>query len=303
MCCAELISFNAPGIMLEPNAYIGYGVLYVFFIHRLIQRGEKKWSTVYLYGMLVGIITEAFLPKVLFFGWDASSFNAFGIAWFELLILTFFYHPFFSFMMPVYICKKWLYYPFQVDSDRFGPWFIPGIIIMTVFSVANVAVTGGLDLIGAIASTGILLIILFLNKSKSALSSISLSKKTRIVLGTIALLMYAYYFLVGEVEHGGRLPRPEAFIFICLYIIIIGLLIWKTSKPLTPERKENKVYQSDYSMRKVIFALLGFWSLILIGILLSTAISGLIGIIMCVLLLGGSLIGIIYFVMILFKRV
>ena len=112
---AEALSFNHPSVILEPWGYIPYGVLYALFIDNLIKRQVDDWKTIYLYGVLVDFITEAYMTKVIFFGWSQDAFIYHGFAIVEGAFLTFFFHPLISFIIPVFIAGKVFKYPFALN--------------------------------------------------------------------------------------------------------------------------------------------------------------------------------------------
>jgi hypothetical protein len=321
MYCAEIISYNDPNILFEPTAYIGYGILYVFFIHSLITRKVTKWSTVYFYGMLVGIITEAFLPKVLFFGWDSSSFTFIGIAWIELFILTFFYHPFFSFIVPVFIARKWLNYPFALETKGLTLKIILPVAIVTLFSVGNAYIEGGGQFPQTLISTIILVTLIILLKRSGQISDIGLTVTTRKYLFGLAFLLYGFVFIVGDVPYGGRLPELGAFIFILIYIASVSILIYRE----LPEKYDIKNVQEiqiktdevnykrniyveeiigyipDLNNIKVVLGAIAFISLVIVGSLLPLIIAPAIPVVLIVILLAGMIFGCIYFLRCLFR--
>lgn len=321
MYCAEIISYNAPSILYEPTAYVGYGVLYVFFIHSLITRKVTKWSTVYFYGMLVGIITEAFLPKVLFFGWEAESFRLYGIAWFELFILTFFYHPFFSFIVPVFIAKKWLNFPFALETDKYKLRILLPVIVMTVFSVGQVYLNGGGEFVEAIISTLILVSLIILLRKSGVIKDVTISLRSRLWFLGISIAMYLIVFLFTEVPHGGVLPEVGAIVFILIYITVIFMLIRrelpekfdqhnvKEIEVITEEVKYTRSIYIEEKIRfepvvndfKVVLTAIAFVSLLIVGSILPLLIGPAIPFIVLTILFGGMICGGICFLTCLFK--
>lgn len=322
MYCAEIISYNAPNILFEPTAYVGYGVLYVFFIHSLITRKVTKWSTVYFYGMLVGIITEAFLPKVLFFGWEAESFRLFGIAWFELFILTFFYHPFFSFIVPVFIAKKWLNFPFALETKNYAPRIIIPVIVMTIITVGNTYLNGGGQFIQALSSTIVLLIFIIVLKRVGTIKDITISYSSRVWFFAISAVMYLYIFFFYKVPHGGVLPEFGALIFILLFISGIFLLIRRdlpdkydaknireievVAEEVSYTRSiyvEEKIkYKANVNDFRVVISGIVYVSVMILGSLLPIFMAQIIPSILMVALFAGVIVGGIYFVKCLFVR-
>ena len=115
---AELLSYSHPPALLNPLGFLPYGVLYVFFINYLIKKQVSDWKTVYLFGTLIGLISEGLFIKVLFFGWGLESFIFNGLAIFEFFVLVFFFHPLFSFIIPVYIAKNFLNFPFAIKKSK-----------------------------------------------------------------------------------------------------------------------------------------------------------------------------------------
>ena len=90
---AEVFTYNYTEAIIVPWGYLPYGLLYVLFIDTLFKRRVRDWKVIYLFGVLVGFITEGFATKVVYFGWNADSTVFLGFAPAETLYLTFVFHP------------------------------------------------------------------------------------------------------------------------------------------------------------------------------------------------------------------
>ena len=76
---AEALSTNIPQALINPFLYLGYGLLYVFFLDALMRWNEKSFVVWYLFAALVGLITENYIAKVTFYGLDPSAFRILGV--------------------------------------------------------------------------------------------------------------------------------------------------------------------------------------------------------------------------------
>ncbi|MEQ8186600.1 MAG: hypothetical protein ABRQ39_01400, partial [Candidatus Eremiobacterota bacterium] len=100
---AEVLSTNYPLALLNPFIYLAYGLIYIFFLDALMRRKEKNFYIMYIFGSLVGIITETYVTKVTFYGLRSDESRIFGISPGAILFVILFFHAFFSFLMPIYL--------------------------------------------------------------------------------------------------------------------------------------------------------------------------------------------------------
>jgi len=105
--CAEFFSGSFPAAFFTP-----YGILFVvplYSLHILVlssyiwHRGRITLPVLYFAGCIFGLY-EAFITKVLFSPpWGALLGTPGGIAVFELFTVSFFWHPVFAFILPLWI--------------------------------------------------------------------------------------------------------------------------------------------------------------------------------------------------------
>lgn len=116
---AEASCFNIPAALLHPPLYLAYGLLYVLFVDALMRRGERRFAVWYLFGMLVGLITETYVAKVTFHGLGPGNARVLGVSPGAIGFVIMFYHAFFSFLAPMYAAKRLLGLPLPI---RTSPW-------------------------------------------------------------------------------------------------------------------------------------------------------------------------------------
>jgi len=115
---AEVISTNLPGALFNPFAYIAYGFLYVLFIDALIRWKEKDFKVFYLFGVLMGLITETYIAKVTFYGLKPDEGRILGVSLGAIMFVILFYHAFFSFLAPTYMAKRILNIPLNISKNK-----------------------------------------------------------------------------------------------------------------------------------------------------------------------------------------
>ncbi len=239
-------------------------------------------------GMLVGLLTEAFLPKVLFFGWHEGSIIIGGVAWFETLVLTLFYHPVFSFMVPVYIAKRCLGYPLNLPVGRPMDYKVIGVSLWMTLSAAMSAIHNEgrsvEDSMVSLLILGALIVLLrFMGRSESAV----LSKKVLAAVVGVGIVTYVGIYVLYEVPHGGYYPPIIGFLIIALYILVVcHALITR----IDHFSLSDSGYQANYRIGGVSVILL----LLFIGVLyLASYLSRVIGIAVNYVSLGTLVVGIV----------
>ena len=92
---------NPWGIVIVFSLYLGH---LLFYVNIAIRTERVSLSQLYLLGCLVGLY-EGPITKVLWHGYPSQTASLFflGFAVTEFIMLVFFWHPIFSFMLPVII--------------------------------------------------------------------------------------------------------------------------------------------------------------------------------------------------------
>ena len=109
---AEVISGSMRYPLFEIWGYITviplYGlhtILLLTIIRGSIKDKKILFSTLYFGGVLFGLY-EAYITKVLFTGLTDDAFMVFNIPIIDYIVLVFFWHPIFSFIIPVLVFEK-----------------------------------------------------------------------------------------------------------------------------------------------------------------------------------------------------
>lgn len=222
---AEVLSFNYPAVLLNPLAPLPYWLLYIFLIHFLMEKKIQSWSIVYLMGVLVGLITEWYFAKVLFFGGNDDVTRTFWFGFPDAAYLSLVYHPFMSFIFPVFIAQK-LWMPFCLPENKKIGYLLPIFVILFSSRVQPALLPTML------LSTSVLYAIFLLYTSQNFLNPINLSRKTQIVLWVITLSVYLYWYqyfpLLGR-DYVLYPALPE-LIGLTIFIIVILLSIYSATR-------------------------------------------------------------------------
>lgn len=205
---AEVISTNLPYAAVNPFAYLAYGLLYVIFIDILMRYDIKDFKVWYMFGALVGLITETYLAKVTFYGADMNTTQIGGFAPAAIAFILLFYHAFFSFLAPCYVGKHVLKMPLNLPKKKwadFALYFGP-MLLMTFFAVKG----GGAALAifqGSLVSGFTVLVWILIMKGLGDIEDVRLSGKARKILYGITVLIYGLFFCTtSNIRAHGHLP-------------------------------------------------------------------------------------------------
>ena len=231
---AEALSTNIPQALINPFLYLGYGLLYVFFLDALMRWNEKSFVVWYLFGALVGLITENYIAKVTFYGLDPSAFRILGVAPSEIAFIILFYHAFFSFLAPAYLAKRILKVPLPIVEKQFIDVlfvFAPIILIPVIYSEM---VMRGLDLFYLIKllsmSALILILWIMLLCSLKKIENVLLTDKERNGLLVFTFLIYLVFTIKATNKAHGHAPMDiplVPMIGVSFVIILVLCLIYK----------------------------------------------------------------------------
>ena len=262
--CAEVISTNYPLALLNPFIYLAYGLLYIFFIDALMRWKERNFYIMFLFGSLVGLITETYVTKVTFYGLKPDESRIFGISPGAILFIILFYHAFFSFLMPLYLAKRILSVPLQISRKKpidFLFIIIPFFLLPAVYNQLVSRQWNVLFLIGTMGiSAAVLFLWILLLRYTGEIKNILLSEKERKGLLIFTVIIYVIFLLTGTNEaHGHKAMDfpPVPMMVISVIIIVILLLIFKViGKNREPEKE---ISYSPASINFPLFFLWIFW--------------------------------------------
>jgi hypothetical protein len=292
----EVLSFNAINALWSPLGFIVYGVFYILFIDFLFRKKITNWGTIYLFGVLVGFLTEAYFAKVIFFGWNNASLIFQGFAIKETALLVTFFHPVFAFIIPVFIAKNFFNFPFAIkESKRKWLIFLLPLYPLVQTMTKNIMIDPPV-LIAFLISTIILFVALTLLYFAGKSQNVILSTKSRIfwILFTIAFYILAY-FKIGAfgdrpVMHPTLIPLIISFIFVAL----IFTLIYRRAKN-TKEITLLK-YEANFSLKKIIKYFVYLYLTLMILLAIISPLIPLRTLVMTIFLIGGTILGIGYFI-------
>ncbi len=292
--CAEVLSFNYVEVFFSPFGYLTYGLLYIFFIEFLITKQVKDWRVVYFLGILVGFITEAYVPKVIFFGWDpATSLQVFGFAPFEFVVLSFFFHPLFSWMLPVYIAQRYLKFPFNLpinEKSNKALW-LSLLYPLLAFAAGNYGADGWLLML-LVATAVIIILIAWFLRRRPPIADISLGKRTRWFLLGFTVLFYTFTLFASDTFNGEKMvPGLPQIIGSLLFVLLMEWLIRRQTRGL----EKTAVAYDPQSANKITVPLTIYTSVIIAIVILTTPILAPILVISQTSLVVGGVIGFIIF--------
>ena len=300
---AEVISTNLPIALANPAIYLAYGLLYVFFIDAMMRWNAKKFAIWYLFGAIVGFITETYVAKVTFYGAGSDTVRVLGVAPGAILFIILFYHAFFSFIGPAYLATRVLGMPLPVSPRKWMDliYIIIPIIILPAVSMQLIERNLSADLlmkqmgISALILTVWVVLLRFVGDIKNVL----LSKRERKGLFVVLLVVYTLFLFTITNEAHGHAPLDFPLIpMLVVTSFIVGLLILlfkmlaKGNKPL-----ESLPYSGRQIRLMLFIAWLG-WHLFVTATLLrfQNAMMPLLQIGLGLFGIGGVLLGVLSFV-------
>lgn len=235
---AEAISGNAPFAPLFPPFYAIYGLLDVLLLDFLIRRRVRSWIPVYVAGVIVGYLTESFAAKVMWVGWPGSHLNAMGVLPIpELPFLAFFYHPIFSFCVPVTLARRFLGCPLPLRRSRVADalmwaWpFFPALMLPA-------SRYGPSALIGFVAADLLVFlgILAWLARFRPV-PDLRLSPRSRWALGLLLAASYAVALFRMPPFHRSEMYRPSMLqigVSAAFLLCLVGLLRRAVPRSVTP---------------------------------------------------------------------
>jgi hypothetical protein len=261
---AEASNFNSPMALLDPLTYLAYGLINVFFLNALMKWGEEKLRTWYLYGFLLGLITETYVAKVTFYGLSPNADRFLGISPGAIIFVIMFFHAFFSFLTPCYVAARLLKMPFPIKFGRI--WDL--IIVIAPFLYTFMAVVtatnrgwSGIFYGGELILSGITLLLwVLLLRYQGDLDDVLLNGKEMKALIWITSISYIFLFIFSANKEHGVKSLPTILPLLGVSAIIIFLL-WLLSKAIktgagarvfVPETEGLKTFATDIKRDKKV---------------------------------------------------
>lgn len=95
------------GIIIVIPLYGLHTILLLYIIHKFLGNRIIMFSTLYFAGVIFGLY-EGYMTKVLFTGFNDDSTIFMGIATIEYIVLVFFWHPLFAFIIPSLVFEAFM---------------------------------------------------------------------------------------------------------------------------------------------------------------------------------------------------
>lgn len=250
---AEVISTNVPDALVHPFFYLAYGLLYVFFIDALMRSNSGNFAAWYLFGVLVGLITETYVAKVVFFGTIPDAPRILGVAPGAIIFIIIFYHAFFSFLAPAYMAKRVLNMPLPARPGKWTDLLILLAPFIIAPAVGNQIFMFGRTVPGLMALMGISAVILsfwiLLLRYMGDIKNVLLSQRQRRGLLLFTVLMYIVFLLKATNRHHGHAPLDFPMIPMLAVSAVIFALLALVFKALAKE--EQPGHEVPYSARSM----------------------------------------------------
>lgn len=292
-----------PPWFLEIDTYILFPItafpLYLahslFYLNLAYKTKRFSIPHLYLWGMVFGLY-ESWLTKILWIN-PGQDFVIAGVNWTQTLILVFFWHPIFSFIMPILLFQIIfgnkngkifsVHHVFLKNTSRNKNILL---IFVSVTGIFFSTITLGGNLLFSIFSViGNILIILIFYKlltrtvEKSNIGSISVenliisNRSFRFLTGYLIVLYIIDYFIYN---YDAAPRRFGPYLQILIITAILILLIW-----LSPRNETELIISEDLIPTKIIGI---HWIVMLVGLIISLIILPIV-----------SIFGFIYYVLVL----
>ena len=266
MVFAEVFSGSFPTWFLDPFGLTATLTLYwshtLFFLAIGSRLHRMSVPHLYLWGTFFGLY-ESWVTKVLWAGFPGSTpiFDAVvGVAIVETLVLVLFWHPIFSFVLPVLV--------FEILSRARDPtapllpgherWLVASrrnkviAVIFMIWGGANIANGVHLDVVTAlVGGTGSVLLVALVYRL-AVRGGKTFSIRT-VVLGDRGLKATAAYILIYYVVtfpllRPEGIPGPEGFVAVLLLYLIFAVIMARTPTDdrLTTSASNAKLLDVEY---------------------------------------------------------
>jgi len=235
---AEVISGSYPYPFTTPWGLIGVWPLYT--LHTLIlatiifRMGRPRFSTLFIAGCIFGMY-EAYITKVLWTPpWNAEAFRVAGVAIVEMDAISFFWHPFMAFIIPLAVAVL-------LTSNSRIMEAMPAIVqrwlgqkerrfLFVVAIWAGLVMGGQVDPLTAVLANLIalgvigVLFFVFMRETEGRYAMESLLPRGRELWGLVGALA-VYYIITGIFLRPELLPGlgPQLAIVIIYALLIIVL--------------------------------------------------------------------------------
>lgn len=229
---AEVVSANIPWALAHPFMYPAYGFLVALFFDSLMRWNTTDFRIMYLYGSLVGFITETYLAKVIFYGLDPAAFRFMGFSPAAVILVILFYHSWFSFLAPAYFFRRVMGAPLPIRTSRLRDAAFVFVPFLMAAMISPVLAERGLNVVVYLMSASVSIVILaaaaLVLKFRGRIENVLLtaSERKRLINYTIAAYVLFLFFATNK-AHGhpptdiplAPLAAVSALIYFILYSI------------------------------------------------------------------------------------
>lgn len=301
---AEVIAGSMPFPLFEIWGYVIvlplYGlhtIILLFTIKHFVKDQKVSFSTLYFAGVLFGLY-EAYITKVLWLGLSEDSFILWHISIMDYIVLVFFWHPIFSFIIPSIVFEKlmtktdYLYQGLpsgirKLIESKYG------LVIIMVFVGLFASFNGTMDTM-TLSELSLLipiLLLVFLFRKKGLHHQYSFAEILPENKGIIPCIVYligvylvtSLYLFEGDITLERQIP-------IWISYVVFGFLFVKkiqknrrvepsNSTPKEPSSKQIFVYSGVILVSSlffvVVFTLLGIKDIVTVITWVGWIVSGL----------------------------
>jgi len=291
----------------------------LFLLNLAIKSKRTSIPQLYLWGIIFALY-ESWITKVLWFGYpneQSAQFGLFlGIAWGEFLVLVFFFHPIFSFIIPILVFQ--LFAVSSQSNNEFTNIVLPShlnfmkknkkvnffVIFAIVLGACFIPISLGYNIftvfLATLGNIALILILYFFcklitrkNRFEFSINSLKLGKLGLTIVIIVLIILYIFTFFVFSPE---RLPTTITpyFIIIGFYIFIIIMII--ISKPSNENNIDLSNVDKILNIKELIL-FLGILTILAIIMCFLPALAFIIGIFtyLAMLIVGCAIFAIIIF--------
>jgi hypothetical protein len=293
---SQMWFFNGWALLVTFPLYLAH---ILFFLGLALKTKKTSLSQLYLFGVLFGLY-EAWITKVLWQGYMGStpSMGTFlGIATNEFAAVTLFWHPIMSFILPILVFEittgKYLKgHEAVLEKTKKKSWLIVLFLILVMPSIANGNKFNIVSANAALIGTLLLVWAVYLLARKSDVLSLQLEKKGWRFLIFYLIALYAVTFFVLLPERIPTTIMPYISILVVYAVVILAVV-----KSSQNKLELNNISKTKYSLKDLLKFML--WVILIVN--LSCIFQQVFYSIFIVGYFSLSLIGIIIFVVVLFK--
>jgi hypothetical protein len=288
---AEVLATSDPFVYFHFFGLLGvfpHYTLHVLVLAPLVIRLDRRvrFSAMFLAGSIFGLY-EAYMTKVLWSPpWNSEAFRIGGVAVVTSAMLVLFWHPFFSFLLPLFVADNLL-----LDSDRLQrslpervqrmlqkSWFMP-VAAVAAGMLHGSRLGGPVNaFISAASTSAVVLVLLFLWDLGTGSQQFDLAEllPRGKVWWVCLLLLLGYYAAFGFTINPEKIPGvgPQAVI-LGLYLLfggLMGLILHRAPmEPIVPDEDDVMWQSRETAKRWLPFAGIFTVSSTLSGLLLSWA--------------------------------